>query len=53
MNLDYRTIVIYLHKKGYNPNEIQNEIDEVFGPHLYSYLAITYTLRKLSFGAEK
>ena len=25
----------------------------MFGPHLYSYSAITYTLHKLSFGAEK
>ena len=31
MNIDFRSIVIYLHKKGLTPYEIQSEIDSVFG----------------------
>ena len=49
MNIDYRSIVIFLHKKGFNPNQIKYEIDSVFGPDSYSYSSITQTIRNLSF----
>ena len=49
MNIDFRSIVIYLHKKGLTPYEIQSEIDSVFGENSYSYQAITKTIRATSF----
>ena len=49
MNIDYRSIVIFLHKKGIHPIEIKYQIDSVFGRNSYSYSAITHTIRNLSF----
>ena len=49
MNVDFKSITIFLHEKGLKPHEIQSEIDSVFGKNSYSYQAITKTLRKISF----
>ena len=49
MNIDYRSIAIFLYLKGVSHRDIQYEIDSVFGPGSYSYSAITKATRGLSF----
>ena len=53
MNIDYRSIAIYLDRKGLKPKEIQYEIDSVFGPNSYSYAAITRSIRMTSFSPSQ
>ena len=45
MNIDYRSIAIFLHYKGLNATQIKDEIWSVFGPNCYSYGAITKAIR--------
>ena len=53
MNVDFRSIAIFLHNKGLKPLEIQYEIDSVFGEGSYSYGAITQAIRALSFTSSQ
>ena len=50
MNIDFRSIAIFLYFEGAKPEEIKRRIDLVFGPDSYSYSAITKSIRMLSFG---
>ena len=53
MNIDFRSIVYFLHRKGLTGKQIQFEIDSVLGANSYSYSAITKSLRELSFYGPK
>ena len=53
MNIDFKSIVIYLHHKGYKIKSIKDEIDSVFGENSYSCSAISKSIRSLSFSPVK
>ena len=53
MDVDFRSIAIFLHKKGLKSYEIQYEIDSVFGEGSYSYGAITQSISTLSFTSSQ
>ena len=53
MEIDFHSIVIFLHRKGLKPTDIQKEIDSVFGLDSFSYSSITRTIRDLSFSPSK
>ena len=49
MNIDYRSIAIFLHFKGLSATKIKEEIDKVFPENNFSYQQITYSIRQLAF----
>ena len=53
MNIDFRSIAIYLYRKGRKPQEIQMKINSVFGEKSYSYQAITKSIRETSFTSSQ
>ena len=53
MEIDLRSIVLYLAQKGYSPNDIQKDINETFGPNKISYSTITKYLRLNRFSLIK
>ena len=53
INIDYRSIAIYLHFKGLSAKDIKDEINEVFPQNDFSYQQITYCIRQLAFTHDK
>ena len=41
MDIDLRSIVLYLDKKGLSPGDILNDINETLGPNKIKYSTIT------------
>ena len=53
MEIDFKSIALYLHLKGLSSKEIKEEIDDVFPKNPYSYQQITYAIRSLAFSSPK
>ena len=53
MEIDFKSIVLYFHKKGLSPQEILNDINETLGPNRIVYSTITKYIRASSFSPRK
>ena len=51
MKVCFKSIALYLYKKGLSGKDIKEEIDEVFPDNKYSHQQITYFIRSLSWTA--
>ena len=53
MEIDFKSIALYLHLKGLSYKEIKEEIDDIFPNNSYSYQQITYAGRLLTLSSPK
>ena len=53
IEIDTRSIVLYLHKKGLSAKEIHNDIIQTLGPNIIKYSTVTKYLRNQSFPLKK